>query len=325
MGTDRTLLGISCLVVGMATGSLMDALVKSISDTYPLHEIVLVRSVVAIALTLIFVYFEGGFGILKTKRPFIHLLRGILIVIANMSFYMGITIMPIAEATALFFVSPLIITALSVPFLGESVGWRRWLGIFIGFIGVIIMIRPDIYNFDYYSLLPLVGATAYAITQITSRKISGTEKASVMSFYISVTFLIVSLGFWSTIGDGVLSGQVNPKLEFLVRAWVMPDYDDSILMIINGVLIAIVGYMLSQAYRIADASAIAPFEYVTLPLALMWGYLFWREVPDIQAAFGMCLIVGSGLFIFLRENRSEGIVNETYGVDSSEDYLPPKN
>jgi S-adenosylmethionine uptake transporter len=316
MRRDNTILGILCVMTGMATGSLMDATIKSLSGGYPLHEIVMARSVVAIFLTIFIVHLEGGLSLLKTKRPFVHLTRGLLIVVANMTFYMAISFMPLAEATALFFVSPLIITALSVPFLGEKVGWRRWIGIIAGFFGVIIMIRPGVNTISIYSFLPIIAATAYASTQIITRRLGTTEKASVMSFYISLTFIVIAGCFWWFIGDGSLSGQYDPKVEFLFRAWKMPDSGDAMLMVFVGVLVAIVGYMLSQAYRVANASIVAPFEYVTLPLALLWGYLFWGEIPDLQAAIGMALIVGSGLYIFLREKRTTGIIDETYGIDS---------
>jgi len=321
MRRDNTLLGILCVMTGMATGSLMDATIKLLSGGYPLHEIVMARSVVAIFLTIFIVHLEGGLSLLKTKRPFVHLTRGLLIVVANMTFYMAISFMPLAEATALFFVSPLIITALSVPFLGEKVGWRRWIGIIAGFFGVIIMIRPGVNTISIYSFLPIIAATAYASTQIITRRLGTTEKASVMSFYISLTFIVIAGCFWWLIGDGSLSGQYDPKVEFLFRAWKMPDSGDAMLMVFVGVLVAIVGYMLSQAYRVANASIVAPFEYVTLPLALLWGYLFWGEIPDLQAAIGMALIVGSGLYIFLREKRTTGIIDETYGIDSEGENL----
>lgn len=320
MRADNKILGITCVMTGMATGSLMDATIKFLSDDYPLHEIVMARSLVSIVLTLFVVHLEGGLRMLKTSKPLIHLFRGLLIVIANMTFYMAISIMPLAEATALFFVSPLFITALSVPFLGEKVGWRRWAGIFAGFIGVIIMMRPGIETFDIYSFLPVIAAFAYATTQITSRRLGTTEKASVMSFYISLTFVVIASGFWFAIGDGSVSGKFDPKMEFLFRAWRLPEMKDAALMIFVGFLVAIVGYMLSQAYRVANASIVAPFEYVTLPLAILWGYLFWGEVPDIQAGVGIMLIAGSGLYIFLREQRTTGIVDESYGIEYSEDH-----
>lgn len=312
MRTNNAILGISCVMTGMAFGSLMDASIKALSSDYPLHEIILVRSVVALVLTLFIVRFEGGFRTLRTSRPFTHLARGLLIVIANMSFYMAISVMPLAEATGLFFVSPLFITALSVPFLGERVGWRRWLGILVGFIGVIIIMRPGVDTFTAYSILPIIAALAYAITQITSRNLGITDSASVMSFYISLTFIVISAIFWAIAGDGSMAGMYGDKMDFLFRPWRWPDFSDGSLMLFVGVLVAIVGYMLSQAYRVADASVVAPFEFVMLVLAIFWGYLFWGEIPDIQASLGIAMIAGSGLYVFMREKHAARLGTEIH-------------
>jgi len=205
---DNQTLGISCILIGMIIMPLMDAIIKILSDSYPLHEVVMVRSGVAILLTLVIVHFEGGLGLLVTKRPWLHLARGLLIAIANMAYYLALASMPLGLVTAIFFISPLLITALSVPLLGEHVGWRRWLAVVAGFIGVVIMMGVGADNaFDLSALLPIVAAFGYALTQIITRKLGTTDKASVMSFYISFTFLFISFGFWVVVGDGSFAGQ----------------------------------------------------------------------------------------------------------------------
>ena len=298
-------LGIMCISIGMGTSSLMDATIKSLSDGYPLHEIVMARSIIAVTLTLLIVRFEGGFSLLKTSKLPLHLIRGALFVIANMTFYLAIAAMPLAEATAIFFISPLIITALSVPILGEQVGWRRWLGVLTGFAGVIIIIRPGLESFNNFSLLPIVAATTYATSQIASRWMGEDEKASVKSFYIMMTFIVVSGLFWLVLGDGSLEGQYGPELDFLFRPWQWPNQLDAAKMIAVGLLVTIVSYMINQAYTIANASSVAPFEFVALPLAILWGYLFWDQLPDRWATLGMVLVAGSSLYVFFRENRTQ--------------------
>ena len=303
MKQNHTILGITCVMIGMGTASLMDAMIKTLSGDYPLHQIVMTRSVVAIILTLFIVQYEGGLYLLKSSKPFLHLSRGLLIVVANMSYYLALSTMPLAEVAAIFFVSPLLITALSVPFLGEQVGWRRWVAVGVGFVGVIIMMRPGIGTFNLTALLPILAAFAYASTQIITRSLGTTDVASVMSFYISITFVFIAGSFWIVAGDGSYAGDYGVEMDFLLRAWRRPDANDAILMFSIGVLVTIVGYMLSQAYRVADASAVAPFEYVALPLAVFWGYLFWRHVPDLQTVIGIFLVVGSGLYVFVREKH----------------------
>ena len=298
-------LGISCAITGVVAMSVMDVVIKWLSPDYPLHEIVLFRTVIALLLTLIVVHFEGGLSLLKTKRPKLHIARGVMIAVANMTFYLALAVMPIAEAAALFYVAPLIITALSVPMLGETVGWRKWVAIFVGFMGVVLMSGLGTGAFKTQALLPVFAAFAYAITQLMTRKLGVTDKASVMSFYISVVFIIVSVGFGLSVGDGRFAADGGPGLEFLLRSWKIPDSNAIVLMSVCGLLVAIVGYMLSQAYKTTEANVIAPFEYIVLPLAILWGYLFWNEVPDSKALIGILLIGGAGLYVFLHERNAQ--------------------
>jgi len=285
--------------------SIMDVVIKWLSPDYPLHEIILVRTVVALFLTLIIVHFEGGFALLKTRRPMLHFARGLMIVTANITFYLALAVMPIAEAAALFYVAPLIIAGLSVPLLGEYVSKRQWVAILTGFMGVVLMSGLGTGSFKSAALLPVFAALAYALTQLMTRKLGVTDKASVMSFYIGVVFIIVSVVFGLTVGDGRFAASGGPALEFLLRPWRLPDANSLMLMVVCGFLVAVVAYMLSQAYRVAEANVIAPFEYVVLPLAILWGYLFWNEVPDFKTMIGILLIGGSGLYVFLYERSGQ--------------------
>ena len=300
---SNQLLGIVCILIGISSMTMMDAVIKWLSGAYPLHEIVLVRTVISLGLTLVMVHFEGGLGLLNTSRPGLHIVRGLMVTVANMSFYLSLSLMPIAEATGLFFVAPLIITGLSGPLLGEKVGLRRWLAVVVGFIGVVLISGIGTDSFRAPALLSLLAAFAYALTQISTRKLGITDKASVMAFYIGIVFIVISSGFWWFAGDGHLVEAGGPKLEFLLRAWTMPDQTGWLLMVVSGVLVAVVGYMLSQAYRIAKANVIAPYEFVALPLAVLWGVLFWGEYPSIQTVLGIVLIAGAGTFVFIRERR----------------------
>lgn len=301
MSTAHNKAGISCILVGLTAMSVMDATIKYLAPDFALHQIILVRTLVALLLTLVLVKWEGGLHLLNTARPGLHGLRGLMIAIANMAFYLSIAAMPIAEATGLFFIAPAMITALSGPLLGEKIGWRRWAAIAVGFAGVALIsgIGRDV--FKPVSLLPLLAALTYALNQIMSRKLGVTEKASVMSFYISVVFLVISVGFGLWLGDGHLSGKVGNTLEFIVRPWVVPDRASLALMAVAGFLVAAAGYFVSQAYRLGRANIIAPYEYVVMPLAVLWGWLFWNEIPGPVTLLGIALIVLSGVYGFIRE------------------------
>jgi drug/metabolite transporter (DMT)-like permease len=307
---EPSLRGILCVLAAGAIFSTSDMMVKTLSGTYPLHQIVFIRAIIALAVILgIFMPLEGGYHNLRTTRWKLHMFRGGCVVIANMSFFVGIAALPLAEATAIFFVGPLFITALSVPFLGEKVGVRRWLSVIVGLVGVVIIIRPGSDVFQYAALAPLLAAIAYAFMQITARKLGGTERASTMAFYVQATFVLVCATSGLTIGDGRFAVAVDsPTLLFLLRAWTVPSQFDGGVMLAVGVLSAFGYYLISQGYRLAEATTAAPFEYIMLPMAIMWGVIVFGDWPDAIALLGILLIVASGLYAFWRENvRGAGI------------------
>ena len=302
-------LAVAFIITGMAFLSLQDMLIKQLSGAYPLHQVIFARSIIAIIFSFALVKWEGGLSILKTDQPGQHLLRALLVVVANMSYFAALAVMPLAEATALFFVAPLFITLLSVPFLGESVGPRRLAAVIVGFAGVLLMLWPGLMENGAetatgVALLPILAALAYALMQILTRRLGVTAKASAMAVYIQTTFIFVGLVFWLAAGHGrYADGFESDSMKFLLRAWQWPEGDDIYLFAGCGLASAVIGYCLSQAYRIADAGVVAPFEYVALPLAVMWGWVIWEDLPDAGSTGGMLLIVGSGLFVFLREKQ----------------------
>lgn len=306
---NRASLGITFILVAMFAISINDMMIKQLSGGYPLHQIVFIRSAIGLAITLVLVQFEGGMSILKTRHPVLHIIRGLLVVIANMSFFVALSTLPLAEVTALFFVAPLFITVLSIPILGEKVGPMRLGAVIVGFIGVLIMQRlwdsPESLGTNrIVLLLPVIAALTYALNQVFTRKLGAVTKASALAAYIQGVFIVVALGFYVVAGDGRFAeGVEDPSLYFLLRAWTWPDPADQIWFVALGLNSGLVGYALSQAYRLADAATVAPFEYAGLPLAVMWGWLIWADLPVWEVWLGMALIAGSGLFVFLREHQ----------------------
>ncbi|MBT5194567.1 MAG: DMT family transporter [Rhodospirillaceae bacterium] len=317
--TEPSLRGILCVLVAGATFSTSDMLIKTLSGDYPLHQIVFIRAIVALVIVLgLFMPLEGGYHNVRSARWKLHVFRGGCVVVANMSFFVGVAALPLAEATAIFFVAPLIITALSVPILGEKVGVRRWLSVMVGLVGVVIVIRPGSEVFQYAALAPVLAAFAYAFMQITARKLGGTERASTMAFYVQATFVLVCATSGLTIGDGRFAEAVDsPTLLFLLRAWTVPSQFDGGVMLAVGVLSAFGSYLISQGYRLAEATTAAPFEYIVLPMAIMWGVIVFGDWPDAIALLGILLIVASGLYAFWREN--------VRGVGVAADHPFPRN
>lgn len=304
---DRPNAGILFICAGVVAISANDMLIKYLSGGYPLHQMIFIRSGIALLFSFGLVRMEGGLRILRTDRPLLHLLRGALVVFANMTFYAAAAVMPLGQATALFFAAPLFITLLSIPLLGEKVGLPRIAAVLAGFAGVMIMQRPweaDLEQARWVLMLPVIAAALYALLQVLTRRLGVTSPASALAVYNQLTFLLVSTGFFLVAGDGHLAeGVQNDSLRFLLRAWVWPPAADWPLFIAVGLCSGVIGYCLSAAYRLAAAATIAPFEYLGLPLAFAWGFVIFGEIPLPSTVLGCLLILGSGLVVFLRERR----------------------
>ena len=293
-----------CLVSALACLTISDSIIKWLSPELPLHQITLFRSCFALAIVLLIVQLEGGLVTLKTRRPVLHFMRGSMLVLANMFFFAGLAAMPLAETVVLFYTAPLFICILSQPVLGEKVGLSRWLVIIVGLIGAIIMLRPGSDVFRAVSLLPILAALSYAAMTMMTRKLGIGEKAGALTFYIQIAFIVISSITGLAIGDGAFDRYDNQSLAFLLRAWVWPDGHQLQLLMLCGGIVSIGGYLISQAYRLGEASAVAPFEYASLPFALVIGLYLWGDWPDSYAFVGTGLIICSGLLVFYLENRS---------------------
>ena len=287
--------------------SINDVVIKFFSDDYALHQVVLIRAFIGMAILLAVIFpMQGGVKNFKTRRLPMHILRALFVVSANFFFFLGLAAMPLADAAAIFFVSPLFVTVLSVVILGEQVGPRRWLAVAVGLLGVIIVMRPGTGAFQVASLLPVAAALGYALLHITTRWIGPTESPATMTFYIQAVFIVVTATIGLGIGDGRFAGGSDPSLEFLLRAWVVPNPADAITFVLIGAASTGGGFLISLAYRNCEAGLAAPFEYVALPLAIFWGVIVFGDWPDAISWVGITLIVLGGLYMFWREALSTG-------------------
>ena len=302
---STTVLGALCAVGGALCFVASDTAVKSLSGDYALHQVIVMRSVVSLTLLAgLIIPLSGGFGQLRTRAPMIHLGRGVLILTANMSFFLALAAMPIADATAIFFVAPLLMALMSIVFLGEKVGPWRWGAIAVGLVGVIVMIRPGSDAFALVALLPLLGAVGYAGNNTLTRHLGLRESAISLAFYIQLTFLVFSLCFGLVLGDGRLDTGTDASLSFLLRAWVWPDTGDLGVILVAGIGSGLGGVLISQAYRTCEAALVAPLEYLALPFSILMGLLVFGDWPVFHAWIGIFLIVGSGLLLIYRESRN---------------------
>lgn len=282
--------------------SAVDVIIKFLSGDYPLYQITFFRTLVALFVILFVITpFTGGFAQLRTRNARIHILRGLFVVSANFLFFLGLAAMPLAEAVAIFFVSPLLIAAFSVVFLGETVGPRRWAAIALGLLGVLIVLRPGTEAFQLAALFPIGAAACYGMLHILTRRIGATDSAAALVLYVQFTMLAVSLLAGLALGHGGFDHFDHPSAAFLLRAWAWPSLFDAFLVVLLGVTIAFGGFAISAAYRRSEAAFIAPFEYVALPMAVIFGITIFDEFPDGVALLGIALIIVSGLVLIWRE------------------------
>ncbi len=278
--------------------SIIDVLVKFLSGDYPLYQVVFLRSLVALpVLLLILVPLEGGYHVLRTRQPKLHLIRCGAVLFANICFYTGLATMPIADAVAIAFATPLIVTILSVFLLGERPGIWRWSAVAVGFAGVLIIMRPGPGTFQAAAMLPFFGACGYATLHVLTRRAGGADSAAALTFYPSICFMLVSALVGLTTGDGRFSTGDSLAVNFILRAWIWPAPGDWWAFVALGLTASIGGYLISFAYRHCEAGLVAPFEYIAMPMAVIWGILVFQEWPDFPVWIGSALIIAPVLFL----------------------------
>ncbi|WP_417666835.1 DMT family transporter [Roseibium sp.] len=282
-----TMAGIVMMCVGVACLSINDAIAKTLGDTYTPLQILFLRNIIALPVAALTAYWMGGTKALKSHRPAAHLIRGVIWLGAASLFFTGLTLLDLAEATALIFAAPLFITALSAFLLKEPVGWRRWSAVLIGFVGVLVIVRPGTGTFQLAALFPLATAVLYAFLMISARWVDPRESVWTLMLYL--------------VGAGtVLSAFLSPFV------WVEVQRQD-IWLFFAIALFGTAGItMMTQAFRLAPAALVAPLDYSALIWATLLGYVFWSEVPDLVTYIGAAIIIASGIYIVVREGKMEG-------------------
>ena len=293
---DKPLLGMLCLVGGIAVFSLQDLIIKLISDDYPVHQALAIRGLVALPLLLVLVAKTSGLGSLRSMQAPVLALRGLVMLSAYTSFYLGLAALPIAICVSLYFVAPIFVTLLSALILRERVGPRRWAAVVLGFVGVLIVLRPARDLFDPAALLPVFAGFAYAVSAVIARRLGASESAPVMAFHANGIYLAAGLLMGAVLSQAGLPESGHKSLAFLLRGWSTPTSGDLILLMICGAVAAVGTVLLTQAYRLAEASTVAPYEYTALVWSLLYGWAFWGERPDPIAWTGIALVIGAGLW-----------------------------
>ena len=274
-------LGFFYMFLSVCTFSVMDLLVKWSSD-YPTGEVLFFRGFFGLLPTYFLIPKSKLKKFYTTDRSKEHLFRCLMGLMALIAIVIALRELPLAVVVSLSYAAPLFITVLSIFLLSEKVGIFRWLAVLIGFVGVIIIAEPGFKGMNYLYFLPLIFCIGMAFVTITIRKLSTTEPIWLISIFFTITISIAGL---ATIPMG----------------WIMPNFQDFILLVLIGVTGGSANLFLTQSYKLSEVSLVAPLKYLALVFAIIFGYLIWNETPTINTLIGSSLVVLASLIIFRRE------------------------
>ncbi|ANH04153.1 DMT family transporter [Shinella sp. HZN7] len=292
-----TMQGVALMAVAMLLLPCMDAIAKymaTFADMSP-GQVTFYRFFFQVVCTIPLIFTAAGSAMLRPKRPWLNLLRGAIHGAASLLFFAAVKYMPLADVFAIYFVEPFILTAMSAAFLGDRVGWRRWLAIVVGFGGALIVIQPSFVLFGWTALLPVACAFLYSIYLFMNRAIGNADSPLTMQ---------TIAGFGGTIFMGAAL--------FLGSSAGIADFEPSlpgslfglVLLVILGALSGYAHMLVVRAFRMAPLSLLAPFQYFEIISATVLGYAIFGDFPTPSKWLGIAIIVASGLFIIWREHRS---------------------
>ena len=303
--------GIILILLAMLAFSVQDSIMKYIYNFSSLYEVYLIRTLVSFVIILLFLKITKKPIIFKTQYPLLTFCRIILFFFGFSSFYISLTVLPLITATALFFVTPFLITIFAKFFLKEQIGPRRWLAVIIGFIGVYVILNPDFNNFNYMSLTPILCAFCYSLSMIIIKITSEKDSVYTQTFTFYIGAIIISVIFYFTFGDGQYNTIDHPASQFIFREWFTNLENSMLLMIATGFTASAAFLLLFSAYRIASPAVVSPFVYSILVWSSLSGWFFFNEIPDLKTIIGIILIVCGGIYIFIREKaQDQSIVTE---------------
>ena len=304
--------GIIFVLTGMALFSIQDSLIKYIFNDVALYELYFGRTIIAAFLLIIFLYFKKEKIVFKTEFPLLTGLRVTLFFLGFSFFYISLTFMTLAMANALFFSSPFFMSIFAKFFLKEEIGIRRWSAIFVGFIGVYIVLNPDFSDFNYYKLAPVACALCYASSMTITKYTSVKDNVYTQMIWMYATAITFSLALYFFTGDGRMNTFSNPTMQFITREWFSnPSYAWPFIVAM-GFVGAAAFFCVFSAYSIASPSVVSLFEYSLIIWAMLIGYFLFQDVPTYRTFIGVVLIISAGIYIYIREKaRDQMIATDT--------------
>ena len=279
---DKPLVAIGLFSLAMMMFSATDGAAKYLSSDIAPQQIIFLRFVIVLILILLFCIYRGQWNILKTTQPTLQILRGLLLAVCSLIFYFALKHLPLELCAAIGFVSPLFVTALSIPFLGERVGLRRWIAVLIGLLSVLMILRPGGVSFQLAMLLPLGSSLCWAMALVLTRLMRGSEQA------------LTVLAWSSLVG-------VTAVFPLVWPVWVTPNASQWTILILLGVFNGLGQYLVIRAFMLASASLLAPFSYSIIIWSMLIGLIIFNSFPDGITLVGTAILIAAGLYIWHRE------------------------
>ncbi len=277
-------IGVLYMVGSVICFSIMDICVKWL-DYYPVGQVLFFRFFIGFIPIFFIIPKNKLLNFYKTSRPGLHAFRAIAGALAIIALFVGLRELPLADVVSLTFGGPIFVTVGSIFFLSERVGIKRWSAVFLGFIGMLLIVQPAFIDLNYYYITPIIFCVFFACVAISVRSLSKTEANYTIAFYF--TLLCTILGLCSL---------------FFVE-WKFPSLTDFLIFFIMGMCGSIANLLLTQSYRLAEASLVTPIKYLSLVFAIIFGFLIWSEIPKILTIVGSLLVIASSLIIFIRESQ----------------------
>ncbi len=282
--------GILCLILSSAIFALTDGISKLLTSSYPPGEIMFFRAVFVLVPVGFMVWRNGGMSSIRPVNVGGQVARGLIVLLNSFLFIIALKHLPLADMTAIMFASPLILTALAPFFLGETVGWRRWTAVLIGFAGTLMMVRPSGDAALWPSLMALGVTVLICFRDIVTRHLSKTDSANAIMIWSTVC---IALGGLATIFWG----------------WPVPDMRGLLLLMVTGMLQGVAQYLLVYAFIYGEAVVVTPFRYFSILWATLYGYLLFGDVPRHETMIGASIVMASGLYVFYRETMRARAAN----------------
>ena len=261
--------------------SIMDLIVKW-SENYPVGEVLFFRGFCGIITIFFIIPRERYKDFYKTDRFFLHLKRCISGLVAIVAIFIALRKLPLATVVSITFAAPIFTTIMSIYFLNEKVGLYRWLAVMVGFIGILIISEPGYSSLNIYYIFPIIFCLGLSYVAIAIRQLSTTEPVWLIGLYFSFSIMLMS--FFT-----------------LPQGWIIPSLKDLFLLSMVGVLGGLANLWLTQSYKFSEVSLVTPLKYLALIFAIIFGYLFWNEVPTTKTLTGSLLVIISSVIIFRRE------------------------